>query len=105
MFVTNLLKSIANYKTCNEISVAFFTTFHGIYVSFQNKFSAFCGFSSVETLCFFRRMNAFFCAVVNLSQIQRYIALHIIAKSVNTAFCKSFETVADNNRLIKRATI
>jgi len=31
--------------------------------------------------------------------------LLIITKSVKTAFCKSFETVADNNRLIKRATI
>jgi len=46
-----------------------------------------------------------FSAVVNLSQKQRYFALHIIAKSANTAFCKSFETVADNNRLIKRATV
>ena len=49
-------------------------------------------------------MNAFL-RRCDLSLKQRCFSLLIITKSVKTAFCKSFETVADNNRLIKRATI
>ena len=43
---------------------------------------------------FLSKDECVFCAVVNRSQKQRHFALHIIAKSVNTAFCISFETVA-----------
>ena len=91
-------------KLGNEISIALFNTI--------SRYLCFISKQVFSILRFFIWRNTFvandecvFCAVVNLSQKQRYFTLHIIAKSVNTAFCKSFETVADNNRLIKRATI